>query len=454
MTNTKSTKDLKRAISKLQAAAERPTPFNRTMGYVRGLWRQAVSKFTSEKLVTVRVPLSHTMTYHYSPSEGNPLAKHATQCALLMLKPLGSPIPRQSAEMFQMKAISLLERYGIATNPEAREKVRHTPIETRIAESSGAICTLKQTISLFPGQTIVVMGHSALDPKTQLIDRIFPETFSISLESTQTGYPHPSQRCGWSLANELLPEFFRKDLMPNWDPAVFNAKQEIRVRLQPHGDLISRAKRLLRIKRKVVTAHQDEFVELHRQLAVAIASQAGIHDERIDAWFNFLKGSQFAYDQLVEANELCSELMIAKPFKHLQEAIVKDKETSLLGEGPQNRRNAAQKVLDEALSQAIGQIGSDHTGTEKLKWDFVQCMGAILGRASQSILLQYLSDDLDIENVPLNPLSKRLQQAAYAHVKDFIEELLTFPEVADEKIYAYCYTHMKELVLKDLEILG
>ncbi len=94
-------------------------------------------------------------------------------------------LTKQFMELFQMKALVLLERHGIATNTAVRVAVKSTPIHASL-DGNALQCTLTQILTLFHGQTVVVSGSSELDPKTRTISRLYPETFSISVESRKT----------------------------------------------------------------------------------------------------------------------------------------------------------------------------------------------------------------------------------------------------------------------------
>lgn len=359
-------------------------------------------------------------------------------------------LPQRPAELFQMKVLSLLNQHGIASNPEARDLVKRSPIKTNIEGPDGARCTLSQTLSLFPGQTIVVIGSSSLDPKTNVIHRIFPETFSISLQSSQTAFPHSSQRAGWSLVDVLIPDSpQRVDLLGD-SAELFRRKDDVKMGLQPDGHFIGKAKRLLRLKRRVFAAHKSEFINLHQQLMLAILKAAPQEwraqdaEEHVKAWFKELSAQSCTYDILAEANQLCGEQFISASHCKLKEAIITGKDTAFGSNDPLVRRQAAKDVLEDVVVT--------HGPIEACKQNYVAVMGALFGRASHAIILQHLSEDLVFPPIPLSPFEQKLQQAAYRHLQDFTDELILHKEGSEGENLTWCREYLANLIKADIAI--
>lgn len=395
------------------------------------------------------------VTYHYGDSLEDPKRKHATDCAMSAMEPLGQQLSQRSKDLFRMKVLSLLERQGIASNHEARDQVRHSPIESMQTQRSGDKCTLTQRLTLFPGQTIIVEGHSAFNDKTKVIDQIFPDSISISMESTQTGYPHPLQRAGWTLANELLPlHIQRPDLLKSLKK-VLSVKSELIERLQPKGELIGKAKALLRLKKKAFAAHHDEMVNMHHKLSQAIMKAAGYEDtEPLHNWYRFVKGKMEAFDLLSRANQEWTGQIITKTFKLLQEAIVQGKDTPIGSSDPMMRSAAAEylisKAFDEVAKEPIVLAGIPDV------YASIYCrhQTEIFRSPIQKILLQYFSEDLIYPAPLLNKFEKKVQQALFSHVEDFARELFDFEVLSDEDPTDWCYKRMKRFLEKDLELFS
>lgn len=406
---------------------------------------KGLGKFFSDRLVTIpELPKIHlpqhqlTVTYHF-PS--NMAQEHATQCAMNAIKPMALALSKQSAELFQMKVLALLERYGIASNPEARAVVKQTPITLSKADEE-ATCMLTQTLSLFPGQTIVVKGRTQLDPKTLSISRLFPETFFVSLESKQTGFPHPSQRTGWALMPQLLPECpQRMDLLQE-AAGLFQRKKSAMEELLPNGKHIAKAKQLLKSKKKAFGLHQPKFLSLHRQLSHASMKAAPAdwvppHAEKaVDLYFEALHGHAHAFDNLVAAHSELGETFIAGPYQMLLEAILKGKNTGFGSSDPALRRASAKSILEAGLKEARVKLAAKKEACqcdqERAKYEYLYCLGSVIGKAAQAIILQYFSEDLVFEPPELSAFEKQVQAAAYRHLADFLEELEMPLEGLDE----------------------
>ena len=349
----------------------------------------------SKKLPKIELP-NQTTVKKYFPAQSSEIINSLRQTLI----PVN--MTKQHAELFQMKVLALLERYGIASNPEARHAVKKSPIIPAMEEDPST-CTLSQTISLFPGQIVKIKGTSELDPQTQTICKLFPDTFSVSLESTQTGFPYPSQRTGWALAHQLLPECpHRPDLLGEL-AEFYQRKKAVVEELQPHGKLIDKAKKLLKLKREAFDQNRKEFLRLHKELAKALLNLETV----VDNFFQSLESCPSPFDRLSEAYQYINEQFIARQHNQLIYAILHDPQ--LKAENPSQRMQAAEKILDMAH--------------EPMEDEFIECMGKILGNSAKKILLQYFSEDLSYEPLPLNQFERTLQNIAFKHGEDFLNEL-------------------------------
>lgn len=375
-----------------------------------------------KKLPTIILPRKATVQCHYPEqlaTQDLPNPPFAEQECVV-------PIPKQSAELFHMKAIALLERYGIATNSEARVSVKQSPIYTSV-EKHSSICTLRQTITLFPGQTITVIGASALDPKSHAISRLFPETFRLSLESTQTGCPHPLQRAGWTMASQLLPEFPQRiDLLKEATP-LFQGRTRAVIGLSPPGGMLKRAKEMISLKKRCFDQHAQELLNLHKQLAFSIAEDFISDKMHLEQFFNHLSTLSHPFQYLSHTSQMIRESFIAEPHQMLLDAIIKGKSTDFGSPFPHTRYMAAKTLLDQAFETAKDKVRQQKIGApssaEKIRLDYVLCMGEILGQAAKQIILQYLSEDLVFQPPILTSFERKVQAAAYHHLGEFLLEL-------------------------------
>jgi hypothetical protein len=341
------------------------------------------------------------------------------------------PIPKQLSELFHMKTISLLEQYGIASNPEARAFVKRSPIFTNV-EQNGSICTLIQTFSLFPGQTIVVKGNATLDPKTHALGQLLPESFTFKEDLPQTGFPHSTQRAGWTLASQLIPDSPQRIDLLNHAADIFQQKNQAVAALLQKGDLLRQAKTLFSLKKKAFAEHAEELIGLHETLAMTIlraASENANAMQTVKRFYEYLRTHPDPYAVLTETSQLIRDHFMAQPHQTLLDAIIKGKSTDLGSNVPGLRYGAAKAILDQAVDNAEKEYHPNRHDVENLeeriKSNYIGCIGTVLGKAAKPIFLQYLSEDLIFTPPSLSAFEKQVQDAAYLHLKEFLDELST-----------------------------
>ncbi|MEI8366061.1 MAG: hypothetical protein WCF65_06555 [Parachlamydiaceae bacterium] len=378
----------------------------------------------------------NTTVKHYYPENTAP----DTVCnTLINTTKTSAPIvlPIQSIELFQMKVISLIESYaktyGITLNSDIRALIKNTPISAN-AQKDADTCTWTQTLNLFPGHTIIVMGDSALDPKTRSIGTLFPKTFRLSEELTQTGFPHPSQRAGWTLAYELIPGHPQRVDLLDQTADLFFRKARVIENMLSQGNFLKSAKALLAQKKQSFQVHREELLKLHRQLAFAIlhAAPQSIVPKNAEVivtrFYDILLTHPSSYDLLSKTHQTIINHFIIQPHHTLIEAILKGKATDFGSRHPTDRYHASQQLLDEAVTQACTAV-ADQSETAKLpvNLDYIECFGTILGTASKNIILQYLSEDLIFQPPSLTSFESKVQAAAYRHLSDFLNEIENSP---------------------------
>lgn len=431
----------------------------RIQGYMSN--RQRLTNFFSKSkpdqqiLPKIALPKKVSVQRHYPENVlPKPIQKLDSKTALSV------PLSKQSAELFHMKAIALLERYGIASNPEARDFVRTSPIHTTCEEGK-SICTLSQTLSLFPGQTIVVMGNSALDPKTQAIRQFLPETFCLSLESTQTGFPHPIQRAGWTLASQLLPDFPQRLDLLNETAELFKRRHQTVTELVQQGDLLKHAKYLLALKKICFDSHAKELLDLHKTFTKNLLNAAGAETAAYEAserFYLLLSKHPSPFSLLADTSQLLIERFMVKPHQSLLNAIIKGKSTNLGSNHAELRYKAAKILLNQAVDLAKQEMNQQTDEAklvdEHIKFDFIKNVGSLLGDAAKQIFLQYLSEDLVYLPPKLTPFEDRIQAMAYGHLKDFLDELstpLTGDSTVDQELV---YALLKRQISSDIALFN
>ena len=364
-------------------------------------------------------------------------------------------LPKQSAELFQMKVISLLERYGIASKLEARNFVKSSPIVTSMDEDQSR-CILTQTITLFPGQTVMIKGSSELDPQTQTINQLFPDTFCVLLQSTQTGFPHPSQRNGWTLANQLIPECpQRQDLLPLLAPFYQNKKQAIK-ELLPNGKWVSKAKQMIRLRRAAFVENRQNMIALHKQLATAIIEAApsqlvsGNTKEIIHSFYSTVEKHPHPFDLLSDTYQIIADVFITKPHDKLIEAIMEGNASEGQGDFSFLSCESAHKMMTDEIQSSLKRSLSHASPLGQERLDYIRCLGSILGHSSKAIMLQYFSEDLIFPPPELNAFEQKLQSMAYQHVEDFVHELASDWDHHSKEASEWAIHHVHEQIKQDI----
>lgn len=394
-------------------------------------------------LPKIVLPKKITAQHHYPEHMTSHSKDHAHTVSDSTIK-----LSKQSTELFQMKVIALLERYGIASNPEARNFVKTSPIHATIQDDA-SMCTLTQTLSLFPGQKIVVKGKSSLDPKTQTINTLFPDSFHLLLELTQTGFPHPIQRTGWSLASQLIPDFPQRIDLLDKTGVLFLRRNEVIANLLQQGHLLQQAKGLHILKRNIFEKHTSELIDLHKNLAAAFLKAASAPQEihlEAEEFFRHLSLHPTPIKALSEIYHTIKENFIVKPHQLLLNAIIKGKSTDLTNTNHEVRYQVAKNLLEEALNQAKHELQTSNI--IHVNSNYIKFLGEIYAKASKNIILQYLSEDLIFQPPTFSSFESKLQAAAYLHLNDFLDELLTEQTHTEESIYQ----RIKKQILSDIHL--
>lgn len=344
-----------------------------------------------------------------------------------------SPLMTQEADVIRMKANTLLRQHGIKfkSTAEVVSSVKAAPIHATV-NSQAQTSTVCLTLDVLPGTSIKIQGSFKRHPEAHSAP--IPDSFDLSIKSSHTGFPHPSQRCGWALSDALLPVYpHRLDLLPTFEP-LYVLKKDVALELLPNGRLLERAQDALRMRQNVFIAHQKEFLGLHKILFQAILEAAPKErvpkgaKKTISSFFTQLaKGD--AWNSLVEACQMWNQVFILEPQARLQEAWVTNPESL------SRNVNQAQHFLD--ISETTPQDS------------FQEVIGRILRPSIHAIILQSWSETLEVASPVLEPFDKCVQAAAYIQLKDFLEEVT---EEAPSHDPQYIYNKMHSQLLADIAL--
>lgn len=345
-----------------------------------------------------------------------------------------SPDNRKVIDLFHMKVLSSLESKGYASNCEARMQVIQAPIFKSIGDNSSQ-CTLRQTVTLYSGQTFIVTGTVILDATTGKIDRLIPSSINLQPISMQSGVPDPRQRAGWALSEQLIPECpQRMDLLTH-TLKLFQYKQQISQILQDK-DRIDQTKQFFKLKKQAFDTHSIELVALHKELAYSILHSSS-EIEIVEEYFNTFEINN-SFEALSTMYSTLRDHYLVNPHRLLHEAILKRNAGSFNHTDPLVRYQTVDTFLNDILQETSREISiqQEHctNASKQVEWSFIKYMGEHIGKAAKQIILQYLSEDLIFTPPSLNLFERQLQIATCLQVIDFAQEL-THPITSHTNAY-------------------
>ncbi|MDB6081558.1 MAG: hypothetical protein JWO53_830 [Chlamydiia bacterium] len=338
---------------------------------------------------------------------GSPLPRKFTQhthdnTSQKIASVLQATLPqRQEIDLFHVKAHTLLTKEELPHNviEEALKSLRTTPIEAYL--SSEHILSLRQTISSFPGETIELKGDFS---RVKAMSIPISGSFRVASQAVQTGYPHPLQHVGITFSEKLLPTILlRPYLAPNVD-ALLKKKQEIAHRLLPTGDLNSKAKALLQIRKEVFNKYKDELLPLQKEYVQALFQAAGTELEVLDGYFTELVRSDTFFEEMSELHTKVVEHTLTHPITHLEQAWLS---------------NSLKEYAD--FQKSIKQASK-----KPLSTPYEQALGSLLTKALLPISELFFSEKLDFSPQPLDNFSKKVLACTLNELSDFIYELEMF----------------------------
>ncbi len=406
------------------------------------IYRQYGSSDESEfEKELIHFPKEASVQFNYPPQE-NPSEK-ISQTAISNI--YGNEwISKEEGDAFRMKAISLLK------NQEMRflsmnEDIRSTPIQVVHSNDLKRIM-MSQTLKPFPGVVIAFKGEFQRDQKAVHTSIPLSETFNIKIDLDQTGFPHPSQYTGFSFDSCMIPTCPLKMEQLKKFSSIFKLKQKIASALLPKGDLISKAREILKLKKQVFEENKVELLGLHCTLRQSICEafekirqpENGL--QIIEQFFERLKQVPFAYAELTKTEETITEHFILRPFDKLKEDFIEQKNEGLQAEDSSIRYETALKILEAEQKIAA----------EKFKdSEYVSCMGQLLGSGSNRIILQHMSEVIDFIPESLGINESKIQIALYKQL-DFFHEELNSDKLNTENIL----NQFRSAIKTDIEIFA
>lgn len=328
---------------------------------------------------------------------------------------VNDPILKLETDAIRIKANTLIRQQGGAcfqSISEALTSVRNAPIQA-VLDTESSTSTLYMTLNVIPGMVVKVKGSFKRNVQANAHSCPISDSFQLAWKSIQTGFPHPSQYTGWSLADPLVPSYpHHLDLLPILEP-LYRRKQEAASTLLPGGRLFEPAKHLMRLKADVFETNAQEWIHLHKELSCAIL-EAAPQDlvpqngkEIIEAFYGHLAQESSPLKCLVDIYQTINARAIVAPHIALQEKWLIEQENQGVVRplNPEEEKNTLE------------------IKTPEWSIDFIHCFDKVLRASSQAILLQHLSETFRLAPPMLNDFEYKLQTAAFKQLSQFLEEL-------------------------------
>lgn len=360
-----------------------------------------------------------------------------------------TPTP-QEADAFRMKAISMLQNPTYSSL--VRDAMVKTPIQTTIdsqnSKESEMIVSLRQVITPFPGEQLVITGSFLRKQSAHVTSVPITDSFHLSTHSTQTGFPHPLQHVGWALAHPLIPSYpHRLDLLPLFSP-VYKQKQEVSHALLPKGTLIERAREIFKLKKEAFKENHCAYLGLLSTLSKAIAEAADHpgYEDIINRFYTIAETRKDAYEFVSQVHDTINQYFIINPYNKLYEEWGDDHRDL---EGALAIYNADVELTQHRLTEELlnSQNPQDQT---ILKYTLL--MGEILGPPARTIIFQYLSEKIKCAPPMLVLFEQLVQTAVYSQLLSFYNELQLNLEMDRSHNLSIMHTYLKREIQSSIAL--
>lgn len=349
-------------------------------------------------------------------------------------------------DTFQIKAIRLIEAHLKKSFAEIVPLVKKSIPEIVEGNNSDQI-GMRQLIEVDAGSFILVTGcFQQSAAHSQIISMPLPiaDSFRLCFQLTHTGFPYPSQHTGWALADEWIEASpLRLDQTPLFQKINQRRKCLVQRLLTDHS-FIQKMDEHFKIKREVFDQNRHFFIPLHCQITQTLQRSNVNHDKSslsLDSFYQQAMNAPSAFDFLTQIQQQILERFIKQPIKELEGEWLEAESTLL-------RSGSAQEKFQAAIlkfEQIREQLKSDH-----FSQDYLVQQGCLLGRAFQSVGLQYQSEKMGFKPPLLNDFERKLQACAF-------QQLLTFLDECEQRIDVCDPEQIKRDLLyawsKDLQLL-
>ena len=338
----------------------------------------------------------------------------------------GSPVSKQTLELYAMKAISLLGQHAFLPHADASIIVSKTAKEMFIDRQKLQL-TISQKLTPMPGQEFDISISFQADPLTSKYT--IPVSHQITpIKIVQTGFPHPMQHNGWALADFLIPANLpRADGFYNLD-LLLKAKHENAAKLLPQGEYAQKQRNALKFKRAIFKDNPTKFTQLSQKLVEAIVEAApqhrqpkGFHELSM-LFYATAKAAAHPYDYIADANQLVIECAICKP----QNGLHKFWEKTLGNNSVidiKAIKNVLQEEFDKGIAELKFQLQKSENTNEKILLQYCIAFATVLFEPASQIAEQQHLGMLKASPPILDAFTRKIQKALYVQAIEFQNEL-------------------------------
>jgi hypothetical protein len=348
----------------------------------------------------------------------------STESSLLYAKVDGafrSQIPETSIwgvkeqDLFHMKAIVLLVRYGLS-HSEAQAVVRERVVLWQ-EDSDCFIAVL--AVTLLPGERVILTaGFTKRAAQGTGYELQYCQLFPLI---AQTGFPDSCQYTGgWVLSHELIDVLMERMQSSDGWYSFLRDRKAIAVGLLPAGIYHERARQLINLKSHVFKKHAASLIPLHQQQADALFTALGVTDtqECINDLFTHLQTESNPLKALSEVYQLFNESYFGSAWQHTTLSQL------------QTAHHAIEDTLTERLALAT-------TVWQTCSLRFVLLLGRALFPAVQHLLFSSPSSS----ERELTLAEIKLLMLVHAQQQSFIEQLSC--DVDEESVYQRMCTDLQ-----------
>lgn len=337
---------------------------------------------------------------------------------------LSTPIHKKTekylTDSFRLKATQMIKEHLKKTHEEILSFFRQS--SPQIDDSHPKCIAMQQLIRLEAGSWILVSGsfHRPASQTSSLSISMPPtpirESFRISFQWEHTGFPYPSQHTGWTLDDQWVEASpLRTDQTPLFHQ-LNQRKKQLANRLLFNEPFREKVRLYCQARHEAFDRHRTLFLPLHRKLYEALLHKKSEALASLDLFYQEAMQASSSFDYLSNGQQQLLDLFVKHPIKALEEEWLGGGATPLRIGQPQDKLHAAINRLEFLQQEAVQKFDSNRPQEAV----FLKT-GTLIGKAFQSIALQYQSEKMGFSPPLLKNCERKLQACAFQQLSSFLD---------------------------------